>query len=223
MEKLQAKVGSVYSFDPDFQSRLWHFDEGRSSPIDPDIFETLVRAANRCERIEMDYFAASSRTRTTDWRVDPLLLGEQGGSWLLVARCGTTSQIRDFSLPGIRRAEPTGEYFRRPEDFDPASHFEDRFHALRGDGNHHVVLGVEADKAPYFRRKTYHPSQNIRDTEDGEQIIVEFTVSSLDDIAAFIRSWGPGVWVRKPDDLADRIAEEARAVAEQYQKEAEGN
>jgi len=221
-EKLLAEAGPVYSFEPEWQRRVWHFDERQDSNIDPRVFQTVVRAANRCETLEVDYFSASSREKSTGRRVDPLVIAEQGDSWLLAAYCHEKSAVLDFALPGISRAEPTGSYFQRPEGFDPEAHFESRFHALKGEGGHEVTLEVGPEKAPYFRRKSYHPSQEIRETHEDGNIVVEFEVSSLDDIAAFIRSWGPGVWVTRPEHLAEHIAEEAQMVADGYERNGTG-
>ena len=215
VDTLLAAAGPVYSFEPGWQEEVWHFDEGATATMDPSRFETIVRAANRCERLEITYFSASSR-RETRRTIEPLVIAEQGGSWLLTAYCHRADGLRDFSLPGIRSAEPDGTYFQRPADFDPDEHFAGRFHALKGGGSHRVVLEVSRDKAPYFRRKTYHPTQEINDLSEESGIEVTFEVSSLNDIAAFIRSWGPGVRATHPPELADRLEAEAREVAESY-------
>jgi predicted DNA-binding transcriptional regulator YafY len=218
VDTLLAAAGPVYSFEPGWQEEVWHFDEGATSPIDPDRFETIVRAANRCERLEIRYFSASSQ-RETRRRIEPLVIAEQGGSWLLTAYCHEAEDLRDFSLPGIRSAEPDGTYFQRPADFDPDEHFSGRFRALKGGGSHRVVVEVASDKAPYFRRKTYHPTQEIDEEAGDGRIEVAFEVSSLNDIAAFIRSWGPGVRVVHPPRLAERLEREAKEVAESYEAE----
>jgi predicted DNA-binding transcriptional regulator YafY len=215
VETLLAAAGPVYSFEPGWQEEVWHFDEGATSPIDPDRFETIVRAANRCERLDITYFSASSRQETRR-RIEPLVIAEQGGSWLLTAYCHRAEDLRDFALPGIRSAEPDGTYFQRPADFDPDEHFSGRFRALKGGGSHRVVLEVAPDKAPYFRRKTYHPTQEINADTGDSHIEVTFEVSSFHDIAAFIRSWGPGVRAVHPPRLAERLKREANEVAASY-------
>ncbi|WP_103027177.1 helix-turn-helix transcriptional regulator [Salinibacter altiplanensis] len=215
VQKLLQAGGMTLSFEPEWQPEVWHFDASVSGNVDAEVFWTVVKAANECETLAVDYYAASTGQRSSGRAIDPMVIAEQAGSWLVAAYCHESQEVLDFSLPGIRAAEPTGEYFTRPEGFDSEGHFEDRFYALRGDGSHEVVLRVEEEKAAYFRRKTYHPSQQVEDREEGG-ITVTFETSSLDDVAAFIRSWGPGVRVLAPDKLAERIAAEAREVAEAY-------
>ena len=212
---LLRHAGDLHSFEPEWQDEVWHFDEGPTSQFEPDIFLTVVRAANEGETLQVTYFTASNQ-RTTERKINPLCVARQGDTWLCAAYCHENRDVRDFSLAGVRAAEATGTYFSRPPGFDPEDHFADRFHALMGSERKKVVLSVEPDKAPYFQRKQCHPSQTVVDhSEDGSRHVA-FDVASLDDIAAFIRSWGPGVRVVSPAQLADRISEEAWKMAKAY-------
>ena len=215
VDALLQHAGDLYSFEPEWQDEIWHFDGGPTSQVDPKAFLTIVRAANENETLQVRYFTASSQ-QTSERKIDPLCVARQGTSWLLAAYCHQNHEVRDFSVAGMRAVDPTGTYFTRPNGFDPDAHFAGRFHALKGSEQKQVVLDVEPDKAPYFDRKEYHPSQTIREHRNDGSLRVAFEVASLDDIAAFIRSWGPGVRVITPTGLADRIAEEAREMAEAY-------
>ncbi|WP_022835038.1 helix-turn-helix transcriptional regulator [Salisaeta longa] len=216
IEQLVEAAGPVYSFEPEFQNDLWHFDSSNASTFDPDIWATVVQAANERNTLAIDYYSASSRTLSEGRRIDPLVVAEQGQTWMVTAYCHKHQAVRDFALAGIRAAAPTGASFMPPRDFDPETHFADRFHALKGEGTHRVELTVAADKAPYFHRKQYHPSQQIAQDTTEEPATVTFEVSSLDDIAAFIRSWGPGITVEAPAALAARLKSEAAAMHAAY-------
>jgi len=152
VEKLLRATGPMMSFEPEWQDQVWHFDEGPTSTVDPEIFLEVLRAANRRETLTVDYFAASSQTRSEDRRIDPLVVAQQGSTWLLAAYCHASQAVLDFALAGLRRVERTGKMFVSPSNFDPEAHFSDRFHALKGNGDHRVVLDVAPDKAPYFDR-----------------------------------------------------------------------
>lgn len=215
VDTLLQHAGTLFSFEPDWQDEIWHFDEGPQSKIEPKTFLAIVRAANHNETLQVTYFTASTQ-HTSERKINPLCVAQQGNSWLVAAYCHQSQEIRDFSIAGMRSVEPTGTFFTRPEGFEPEAHFAGRFHALKGSERQEVVIDVEGDKAPYFQRKEYHPSQEIRELSDGDSLRISFEVASLDDIAAFIRSWGPGVRVVSPDSLAERIAEEARQMAKAY-------
>jgi predicted DNA-binding transcriptional regulator YafY len=215
VQKLLATSGPTYSFEPEFQQEVWHFDTGAASNIEPEIFWTVVQAANALETLTIDYYSASTNRYSSGRKIDPLVIAEQAGSWLVAAYCHEKQRVLDFSLPAIEAAEPTGSNFLRPEGFDREAHFESRFNALKGDEMQEVVIRVDEEKTEYFQRKTYHPSQESERLENGD-LKVRFTVSNLDDVAAFVRAWGPDVTVLHPESLAERIESDLEAALQAY-------
>jgi predicted DNA-binding transcriptional regulator YafY len=108
------------------------------------------------------------------------------------------------------------EHFIPPASFDRSDYFAGRFGAVAGDAAHTVRLLVDAKRAPYFRRKIYHPSQQIETERDDGQLVVTYTVQGLEEIGAWVRSWGSKVKVLAPDTLAMQVVEEAEAMQAQY-------
>jgi predicted DNA-binding transcriptional regulator YafY len=174
-----------------------------------------VEAAKNLGTLAIDYYAASSGNRSSGRKIDPLVIAEKDGSWLVAAYCHDKQRVLDFALPAIDAADPTGTGFSRPAGFDRIDHFESRFSALKGEEKREVVLHVVADKAEYFRRKTYHPSQIEEKMENGD-LKVSYVVSNLDDLAAFVRSWGPHVRVLRPESLAERIVSDLKEALQGY-------
>jgi predicted DNA-binding transcriptional regulator YafY len=216
----------VASFDPEVQPERWHFDSAAASSFDPDVFEVLQQAIRDQRSVRMKYTTASTGERHERRRIDPLLLAAAGSSWLVVAYCHKRDGVRDFALAGIERVwpcDPTEEtgsvHFDPPEDFDAELHFKGRFSAMSGEKTHVVRLLAEPEAARYFERKKYHPTQQIEEKRPDGRVVVSFEASSLKEVGAFVRSWGTGVQVLAPDELACRVAEEARAVARRYQNE----
>lgn len=213
----------VTSFDPEVQPKRWHFDSAAASSFDPEVFEILQRATEEQRSVRMEYVTASTGEHHPRRRVDPLLLAAAGSSWLVVAYCHKRSGVRDFALAGIERVWPcdpkeeTGSvYFDPPTGFDPELHFKGRFSAVSGDEAHVVRLLVEPEAARYFERKKYHPTQQIEEERPDGRLVVSFEASGLEEVGAFARSWGTGVRVLEPEELACQVAEEARAVTEMY-------
>jgi predicted DNA-binding transcriptional regulator YafY len=224
-ELLSNLSSQVHTFEPESLRRHWHFGATQGVAIDPVMFRTISRAVEECRRIRIDYLTASTGSFTAGRLVDPLSVAVQGGTWLLVAYCHMRQKIVDFAIAGIQRVElcdPDREnaYFSRPETFDAELHFRDRFGALSGDEVHEVRIRVEAAKAEYFRRKQYHPTQQIETTEPDGRIIVSFEVSGLREIQSFLLGWGSGITVLEPAELALAVRDEALAIAERYGVEA---
>jgi predicted DNA-binding transcriptional regulator YafY len=224
-ELLQHITPHVHTFEPDKERAHWHFGDAPSADLDPDVFETLTTAIDRQQPVDIDYFTASTGTRWEGRRINPLVLAAPGGSWVCVAYCHMREGLRDFSLAGIERVDPctsggVPDDFDRPEDFDPELYFRDRFGALAGDEIYEVRLLVEPDRAPYFERKEYHPTQQIEEAPEDrpdERMVVSYEVAGLKDVRAWVRSWGPGVKVVAPPELAAMVAEDAAATRAQYE------
>ena len=205
----------VYSFSLEDQPAHWHFGPMGFGPIDADVFRTLSRAIEESRTVRIDYHTAQSNTYTRGRVIDPLLIGMPGGSWVVVAWCHKRRDFRDFALAGIRRIEKTERYFNPPGEFDPETYFRDRFGALAGEVMT-VRLLVEKDRAPYFERKLYHPSQRIEERREDGRMVVSFEAAGLEAVRAFCQSWGVGLTVLEPPELAARMAEEAHALARRY-------
>ena len=214
---------SISSFEPSSLMQQLHFGEAASVEIDPEVFMGLVEALSNRRALAIDYYSASSNTLYEGREVDPLGLAVRGDAWLCVARDHKSGERRDFNLARIealrsRRPDSNGGDYKIPKDFDLELHFIDRFEALDAEEVYEVRLLLEPDAVPYFQSKTYHRTQQIHEREGGEgQIVVSYEVAGLEEIAAFVRSWGTDVKVLQPPDLAERIAEEARAMAARYE------
>ena len=213
---------SIITFEPGSLMSQLHFGEAASVQVNPEVFMELIGALSNRRTIEIDYYSASSDTSYEGRAIDPWGLAVRGDAWLCVANDHRSGERRDFNLTRIeavrpRFAESNGGDYRIPDEFDLELHFVDRFESLAADQVYEAHLLVDADAVPYFRSKSYHRTQQIHeDKGDGDQIVVSYEVAGLEEIAAFVRSWGTSVTVLQPSELSTRIAAEAREVANQY-------
>ena len=215
---LEETLGqSVVSFIPAFEGERWHFDRAMSVDLDPDVFWTLKRAIADRRPVRIDYYSAHRGAWSRDRRVDPLLFAVRKGAWLCVAYCHRRETTLDFNLVDIESVDTVeGERFDPPSEFDRDAYFAGRFGALAGGREHEVRLRVASELQPYFTRKMYHPTQQIRPAEDVDGFDVTFQVQGLEEIASFVRSWGPGVVVCEPEELVERVVTDAQLVLDQY-------
>lgn len=218
---LESLAAGSISFDSEAQTRRWYFGDAPSSRLDPVIFNTIREAAIDNRSVRIDYYAARSEKEYTDRKIDPYCVTMRGGTWVVIAHCHLRNDLREFNLVDIRRAvlcDPgteTHAYFTIPDTFDPDLYFRDRFRHL-GDGVvHEVRLLVEGHHASYFRRKNYHPTQQIEELGDG-RIEVSFEVEGLDEVRSFAQSWGVGVTVLAPDELVALMRTQALELARRY-------
>jgi predicted DNA-binding transcriptional regulator YafY len=216
-----ALSGQVLTFEPELLHRQIHVRETGAVNVDADLFLDLLRAIANRRRLKMDYYTASTDTYRKGRRFEPWALARLGDTWLCVAVDPAKSAKRDFSLArmeNVRPADPEspGGDYQIPDEFDLEIYFNGRFESLAGDEAHTVRLRVEPEKAPYFRSKTYHRTQQIENEEESGHLIVSYEVMGLEEITTFVQSWGCGIEVLDPMELRKRVAQEARAVAQIY-------
>lgn len=223
-------IESITSFEFARQDKQWHFDLGRQSTFESAVFEIVMQALDNEKKLRIDYYSASSDRRSTDRVIRPYTIAMRGGSWLLIAYCEQSGEDRTFALGGIEGAElagPAGSYnssgdyeSEDPDSFDADAYFENAFGALTNGEQKYVTLAVAPDKVSSFKRKKYHPTQDVlENANDAGEAFVTYKVAGLEGITSFVRAWGPHVRVVDPEDLRERIQNEAAQVAEMYEEE----
>lgn len=208
------------TYDLERLRKQWHFGtEPTPSSFRTEVFNVLVEALNRRRPVEIEYDAAHSSSAPRVRTVSPLVMAAPGGSWRCVAYCHYREAPRDFTLSRIEDISlVTSDVVKDPpNDFDPDLYFRERFGALGGE-TEVVRLLVEPDRTRYFREKEYHPTQVIEDERKDGRIVVSFEVAGLDDMASWVRSWGPGVTVLAPESLAESIRADAQELLRRHEE-----
>lgn len=208
----------LLSFDPETEAAHWHFGTLRTEPPDPEVFTPLTQAKRRSQCLRMDYVNKDGE-RSFGREVDPLLVAPIRGRWYLIAYCHTRRALRDFTLARISNVRPVERYFAPPEGFDAQAFFAKRFGLLEGGAPVEVRLRVGPERAVYFRSHRYHPSQAVEEQEDGSLEVTYRAPSGdgLDEVRAFVASWGPPVLALEPPELAERLADDAAETVRAYQ------
>ena len=213
----------MISIDVEAQRRQWYFGEAPSAPLNAEVFRQLWQAISAKQSIRIDYYAARQGRHWPARQVDPYCLVARSGSWVLVAYCRMRKAIREFNIVDIsvvqfcNPSEDMSPYYEVPEGFNVETYFRDRFNLLGGESVHEVRLMVEADRARYFKRKVYHPTQQIESEMEDGRMVVSYEVEGLDEIRSFVQSWGPGITVLEPVELRTIIARQAEEVGRKYE------
>ncbi len=175
---------------------------------DPESFCTLATAVVCRHRVEMVYWTAG-RNETTSRVFDPYDLALIDDGWYAVGYCHLRSEVRTFAVQRIRSLVATGERFERPADFRLEDYMSGCFRAVRGDGDHAIVLRFTPDVAGRIAEKQWHPSQVIEEQPDGS-LIVRFRLSSLIEVKRWVMYWGSACEIVSPSDLRDQVISEIR-------------
>lgn len=140
-------------------------------------------------------------------RVEPygLLLGARR---YLVARDPTRSDghLRHFRVEDIERAEVTGDWFARDEDFELERYARQSFGVFQTEAEFgEVIWKFSARAAPHAARFLFHPDQTSEPQADGS-LIVRFFACGYLEMCWHLYAWGDQVEVLAPPALAEMIA-----------------
>jgi len=176
------------------------------SYYDPDCFCALTRAVVSRRRVDMLYWTAS-RNETTRRDFDPYELALIDDGWYAVGYCHYRLSIRMFAIQRVKSVRETGETFDRPAAFRLAEYLEGSFRAIRGDGDHAVVLQFSPELARRVGERTWHPSQKL-EHQPGGSLILRFRVNDLREVKRWIMAWGADCRVVEPEELRESIVDE---------------
>jgi proteasome accessory factor B len=176
------------------------------------VFETIQWALLNQNILKLEYKPRKGN-RAFPFEVHPYsLLFYRGEFYLLCFVPG--KGIRHFALEGIKKAERMKERFAIPEGFSISEFLNVPFGLFHGKS---ITMKVVFDKelSDYIQRRTWHPSQKIKELKDG-RIILTMTASGKEEIKAWILSFGARAEVVSPKSLRQEIKGDLSKTAAQY-------
>jgi proteasome accessory factor B len=178
--------------------------------LDLKVFDQLARATAQRQQLVLTYRKPGRQTpelRT----VDPYHLANINGEWFLFAYCHLRKDIRTFVPSRIQTLDPTGQTFARPQSFSLKRRLRDSFGVHSGQGEYRIRIWFDDLVADYIREKKWHPSQQLRDSEEGG-VELSLKLSSLVEIQRWVLGWGGSAVVLEPVELAAAVREAAQRI-----------
>jgi len=148
--------------------------------------------------------------------VDPYHLANINGEWFLFGYCHLRQDLRTFVPSRILSAASTGKSFIPLKKFSLSRRLRDSFGVHSGADKFQVVIQFTDQVADYIREKKWHPSQQLRELENGG-VELSLELSSLVEIQRWILGWGSNAMVISPPCLADAIRQIARDMITLYE------
>lgn len=163
--------------------------------------------------VEIQYKAASTG-QATSRKVDPYQVWAMNGVFYLIGYCHLRQSRRTFAIDRIESLEVLKESFTYPKDFKLEDYLQDAFRVMRGDPKR-IEARFAPDAARVVRERIWHPSQEIREHEDGGlTLTVEVPINY--EIISWILGFGSAAEVIEPPELRQRLLAEHLAAAENY-------
>ncbi len=190
----------------------------RHDGLEPILDELMAAIARRrvC-RIEYESFHEQQRLTL---RVHPLRLVFVHRAWYLLAWSVEHADRRTLKTGRIGRLEMLADTFEPPEPTDVENPFGLAWCMIPEGQVHEVHLHFDAMVARNVAEVQWHPTQRVSFREDGSADF-RAQVDGLGEIGWWVLGYGDRVKVLAPDALAERIAEVARRMVEQYDGQCE--
>jgi predicted DNA-binding transcriptional regulator YafY len=208
--KLAASLPDTVSIHLEDWGETISFRTSAEPQLDLERFDVLARATARRQQVRLTY-RKPARRETEERTVDPYHLANINGEWFLFGYCHLRRDIRTFVPARILGVELTGRRFARPARFSIERRLRDSFGVITGPGNHDVVVRFEEWVADYIREKRWHPSQVLRELEDGG-VELRMRLSSLTEVQRWILGWGGSARVLSPPELVAAVRREAERI-----------
>jgi len=213
-EKLQAALPDEIEIDPRHLEGVFQFSLGPVTLFDPEHWQALATAAREHSTVWMRYHALY-RDEAQERKVDPYLLRCFGGDWYLIGHDHRTGHIPVFNIARIRELKKTRERFEVRTDFDPDSYFAETFQVSHRGEKHKVRIRFSGLASRLVAEKVWHPSQKLTQKRNGS-VVLEMTLSDLDEVARWVLSFGANALVLRPKALRNLVADAATATAHRY-------
>jgi proteasome accessory factor B len=150
-----------------------------------------------------------------------ILSGQTGHDWMLLAEDADQGVVKSFYLARIESAEPTGERYVIPKNFDVDGFFRDTFGLFVGGGSpFRFRVAFSREASDEIREISWHPKQTIENSPDGEAVL-ELPARSIREARRFVLTYGRDAVVLAPAELVADLQAEAEAMVRHYQKRAE--
>lgn len=188
---------------------------GQKELISPQIFETAHRAIKERKVCNITYRAITTG-ETKTYPITPFRLLYYHNGYYLICRNPKYDDLLTLAAERIQSLEITSQTFEPPDDLDIENRIQHAFGITLEDPID-VKVRFSAWQARYIKQRTWHPSQEIEELDNGE-IILSFQASGFYDIKSWILSHGADAEVLEPAALREKIIEELEKNLTLYKK-----
>lgn len=220
-EPLRHAVGKIARYLPETVrvelegiAASFHVAGGSSVEVPFARMQDVLKAIRERRVLAIRYYTPR-RHDVTEREIEPHFLENVRGDWMVVAWDRLRQEPRTFMLSRMEACEVREERFRSRPELSPAVYAQHTFLWEHGAEPYEVVLQFDAYLARWIRERTWHPSQQLEDLEDGG-VRMRLTISGEGDLVRWILQHGSRVEILEPQWLRERIAAELHQAAARY-------
>jgi predicted DNA-binding transcriptional regulator YafY len=185
----------------------------RRPSIDKNLFEVIQLALLYQNPITLEYKPRRAN-QSFQSQVHPYSMVHHRGDLYLLCFVPKWNGMRYLAVEGIKKAERSKERFEIREDFSASDFLNVPFGIFHGEPVSVKIL-FDKELTDYIRGRTWHPTQKIKATGDGE-ILLSMAASGKEEIKAWILGFGRKAEVISPKSLRDEIQKDLLKSLTQY-------
>lgn len=199
-------------------NEVFSVKEGGVVDADLTLFGQLAEAVikQRC----VHFFYKKLDSNTAECRhLHPYHVGEISGGWYVIGRDEDRDGLRTFALQRISSLEVMDTTFERPADFKIGEHLGGSIGVWdkKSEKCYEIIIEAHSWVARLVQERIWHASQRITELDDtGNRVELRMQLENLEEIKQLVMSWGACAKVICPQELADMIKAEAKAIAKLY-------
>jgi len=212
--KIERALPTRISVDPAWiDERMTVFPESRTA-IDPTIWDKVAEGLRHSHRLGLQYLKPGEET-AGDRLVDPYHIASFQGEWYLVGHCHLRREVRTFAISRIKAVQTSDADFLIPDNFSFEKFSGQHFGIFRGERDFSVKILFSPRHRPYVEEREWHREQSLERQPDGG-VLLSFTSNHLFEVKRWVLSWGAGVKVLAPQELAKDLRDELRQTLQAY-------
>lgn len=214
LKKLESGLSSEMAVDLDAMARAVSFRHAGSPVKDTALFELLADAVMHRKVVEFDYLKPGLK-KGEHRTVYPLHLTHMGTRWYLVAHDLGRKDVRQFILGRISGAKVVANATFPTLSFSSEEYYRNSFGIFVTGGEHAVRIRFSDDAVEVVREGDWHPTQKFLMLKDGTAELT-MSVSSLDEVAKWVMSFGSQAEAVSPQELRTKVREIAAGLAARH-------
>ncbi len=180
-----------------------------------NVLDSLRKALLRQLTVVLRGYQKPGAGHSKDYLVDPYSLVLYQYGLYLVGYSHRAREIRTFAVERIKSVEVTEDMFELPQSFSLAERFDQGF-GLIEEPPQEVKIWISRDWAYFVKERSWHPTQILHPQKDGS-VILTMRCGGLDELTAWVLSFGPGARVLAPQALIDNVSSQLTLAAKPYQ------
>ncbi|BDH61663.1 transcriptional regulator [Lysinibacillus sp. PLM2] len=183
-----------------------------------ETFEVLKSAIWNENKIKIEYQRADGKT--SERVVNPLGLVAKGALWYFIAS-KEDNEIRNYRVSRIKTAEPIGDSFTRPKNFDLAQYWsESTKNFLDNLPKYDIRVEIEPSILPRLQFSgRFVQSVDLENKNQNGWIPVKLSFDTEDEARRYVLGFADQMKVIQPKELRQKIVEMAEATINFYKND----